>query len=277
MARIVKSTLIFEGPGHGWTESYFQNRNDNSLLAAIANLKILAEFRAPCLGNGFYVKGGRCAFVTDVAGNRVRGESDIFYQRFNGYAQEDGADADLAVLTVWKGTDATKRKNQYLRGIWDTVSADEGRYNATPEWKLRFNALVAKYLEFQYGWYSRAQGAVSYAVTNYTILPGTYPEITVAGNPWAAPEFNIPQQVVFRGINTKSALNGTQVVIPTAAGTCRLSKPLALGEFVAAGTMRKLTYSFQQCGGIRGERIVSRKVGAPLLESRGRLRNRTRV
>jgi hypothetical protein len=270
--------MILNGPGRGWTESYFQVRTDNSLVDAINQFKQVADQRTKLLGDGYNIQGYRAAFVTDDNLVKARGGSYVKLDTLPSTAgNEDGDFSDTAVLVMWKNLDSTRTKYTYLRGVWDSVVVGEGSFFDSADWKKNFNSFKGAITKGGYGWYGRQPNNTMIPLTSYTVDAGEVVTFTFPANTFLLADLFKPIPVSFQGINVNSRLNGQQVIVPTTLSTAQLKKPLAVGPYVSGGFMRKLTYEFVAITQGIGFRIVSRKTGTPLFVSRGRQRARSRT
>jgi hypothetical protein len=274
---VVKATLFFQQGSFGWTESFFWSVASNDLNAQMASLQIIAQKRAAILGTQAFVKAERVSFETDQDGLPVSGDSFLAYTRYLGQTFNGSDDADAAVLVTMRDVTAHRRRNMYLRGIWDDVNGAGGFYlPGITGWQSGFNNWAAAMLARQVGWMPStviARGAVA----NYTVDPVTgYVTVVCDGDPFAA-TVGKKQEVRFTGVNVRSPLNGMQLVTPFNATSCNLEKPLALLPYVGGGTVAVYGHSFNVVSTIDAQKIVTRRAGAPLLQSRGRRRPRVRA
>lgn len=277
MPRVLKATWIFEGPGRGFTESYFQQRDDNDLAAAAADMDEVSTLRQVIMGKQFLIRGYRISFVTNDAGQRVRGQSLSTLRNLLGNQAKPAENSDTALLFQWVDASGIKKKYTYLRGIWDSVGTNGGVYNKPPDWVNAIDAWEAKMIAKQFGWWGRTPSQTIYSVDGYTQQAGEQVLLTTTGTPFAGPFPGVKTPVAITGINTRSRLNGTQIVIPQSANSCLTAKPLSVGPFATAGTLRTLDYALVRFTQGEAIRIVSRKAGRPLFTSRGRAPARPRT
>lgn len=278
MAKILKGTIVYTGPGRGWTESYYQNRVDNNLVLASNQLREVCNSRVKLLGDGYRIQGWRVSFITNDAGERIRGGSyPIQEEIFPPGNNPDGDFSDTSILIEWKNLDATRLKNTYMRGVWDVEVIGEGAKAKGALYLQYFNDFKAKILQYQYGWYGRVPNTAQVGVLGYLSSATDVVTITMKANIFDAGTIGKPVLVNFTGINTKSRINGQQVVIPTSTTACELKKPLAVGPYVNGGFARVLGYEFVPISEGNMARVVSRKTGRPLFASRGRAPARPRT
>lgn len=274
---IVKATLFFETAAYGWTESFFWSILSNDLTPQMASLQVIAQKRAALLGSNSFIKAERVSFETDQDGNPVKGDSFLQYIRYNGSIVPTSDDQDTAVLVTMRNLVAARRRNMYLRGIWDDVNGAGGFYLPTiAGWQSAFNSWVAAMLGRAAGWMAVDQ-INRVGISGYTVDPDTgYVQVTLSA---AAPQIVAGglQEVRIRGVNTKSPINGMQLIRGIDSTHFWLEKPLALIAYQFGGEVIFYSSHFEQAVTIDGQKIVTRRAGAPLLQSRGRSRARTRA
>jgi hypothetical protein len=165
---------------------------------------------------------------------------------------------------------AARRRNMFLRGIWDDVNGAGGFYlPATAGWQSAFNNWAASMLARQAGWW-HANKQPGINLTTYECMQDTgFVKVTLAA---AIPGFvaNQVMQVRFQGVNAGSPLNGMHLVRVIDATHVWLEKPLALIAYQFGGKMFTYQRTFEAATTIDAQKIVTRRAGAPLLQSRGR-------
>jgi len=128
---IVKATLFFQTNSFGWTESFFWQILSNDLTPQMASLQVIAQKRAALLGAQSFVKAERVSFEFDGDGLPVTGDSFLQYNRYNGATVPQADDPDTGVLVTQRNLVAARRRNMFLRGIWDDVNGAGGFYLPT--------------------------------------------------------------------------------------------------------------------------------------------------
>jgi len=274
---IVKATLIFQTGSFGWTESFLWAVLSNDLNLQNASLQVIAQKRAALLGAQSFIKAQRVSFESDQDGNAVAGDSFLAYNRYNGAQTPTSDDPDTAVLVTMRNLVAQHRRNMFLRGIWDDVNGQGGFYlPSVAGWQSAFNSWAAAMLARQAGWWHNTKSAPK-VVSNYVMAsPSGYVTVTMELDAFGAGPY-VKQVVRFQGINVTSPINGTQLVTPISATECVLEKPLALLPYTGGGVMFTYTRSIDVASTIDAQKIVTRRAGAPLLQSRGRRRGRVRA
>lgn len=274
---IVKATLILQTGSFGWSESFFWQVASNDLNPQMASLQIIAQKRAALLGSQSYVKAERVSFEQNDAGQPVVGDSLLQYVRYNGSVVPGSDDPDTAVLVTMRNLVAARRRNMFLRGIWDDVNGAGGFYLPTVAgWQTAFNSWAAAMLGRQAGWMARTQ-VNRVAVSTYSMDPDTgYVQVTLAA---AAPQLvaNETQEVRIVGVNNKSPINGTQLIRGIDSTHFWLERPLALINYQFGGEVVFYSQAIEVATTIDAQKIVTRRAGAPLLQSHGRRKAKPRA
>lgn len=274
---VIKNTLVFQTNSFGWTESFLHQSSSRDLIAHNAALQVLAQKRAALLGSQSFIKAERVSVETDGDGLPVVGDSHLLYIRYNGGTVPGSDDPDTAVLVTMRNAEAARRRNMFLRGIWDDVNGAGGFYlEATAGWPSAFNNWRASMLAKQVGWWHSIKSA-PINLSTYVMDPDTgFVQVTLAA---PIPGFVADQvmQVRFQGVNGKSPLNGMQLIRVIDATHVWLEKPLALIAYQFGGKMFTYTRTFEAATTIDAQKIVTRRAGSPLLQSRGRRKGRAKA
>lgn len=275
---IIKATLMFQTNSFGWSESFFWNApGSEDLIPQGASLQVIAQKRAALLGAQSFVKAQRVSIEVNENNEPVVGDSFLEYFRYNGAAVPAADDPDTAVLVTMRNVTASRRRNMFLRGIWDDVNGLGGFYlPGTPGWQSAFDTWRAAMLARQVGWMSRTQVNVV-GISTYTMDPDTgFVQVTLNA---AAPQIvaGKVQSVRIRGVNVTSPLNGTQLIRGIDSTHFWIEKPLALVNYQFGGEVIFYTSALEVASTIGPQKIVTRRAGAPLLQSRGRRRAKPRA
>jgi len=274
---ICKATLFFQVNSFGWTESFFWSVPGNDLNPQMASLQVIAQKRAVLLGSQAFIKAERVSFEVNDAAQPVTGDSFLQYVRYNWASVPAADDPDTAVLVTMRNLVAERRRNMFLRGIYDDVNGQGGFYLPTVAgWQTAFNNWAAAMLARQAGWMARHKVNIV-PITGYTVDPDTgFVQVTLGA---AAPQLvaNETQQVRIRGVNVKSPLNGTQLIRAIDSTHFWLEKPLALIAYQFGGEVIFYSQAIEVATTIDAQKIVTRRAGAPLLQSRGRRRAKPRA
>lgn len=274
---VVKCTLALEAGARGWSESFLWQTTGNDLNLEATTAQVLAQKRAAMLGREAFVKAERVSFESDSDGNPVVGDSFLTYTRYNGASIPTADDPDTAVLITMRSPNATRRRNMFLRGIWDDVNGNGGFYlPGVAGWLTAFNSWRGAMLAKRVGWWhSNAQPAVP--ITGYTCDQDTgFVLVTLAA---AHPSFvaNKVEMARIKGVNAGSPMNGAQLIRWQTSTTFWLEKPLALIAYQFGGSLVTYQRTFEEASSIDAQKIVTRRAGSPLLESVGRRKARRRA
>lgn len=276
MPTIFKGTMIFSGPQHGWTESWWTSQPTNSYSFVSDLLDGLIRARAPLLGN-----------QATIIGKRVSRE-DLLNEGFSEYVLVtnqnqspscDSDEPDACVVAHAYDDTFSRKKAVFLRGIPDSIDIQFGKLVTDPcDWGKAF-ATYAKKITAGWGWMGRAPGPVPRAnLTGYVTSGQNQLTFTLDAPLFAAEPVGKKIKVTFGSINkpAKSVLNGQQVVFVLSPTTCQTVFPTAALPYVNGGHCLYEPPQFNAANSMNYSRIGTRRVGAPLLASRGRLRARGR-
>lgn len=273
---VIKATFVFESRTYGWSESFLFSQASEDLTLTMPGIQIIAQKRAALCGEQTFIKAERLSIETDADGNPRPGDSYLNYVRYQGKVGEDSADEDLGVLVTMRNLVAQRRRNMFLRGIPDGLEDKGGVLDlAYSDWLSRWNSYQAAMLAKGAGWWS-GDKSVGYPLAGYTFDPATgWTQVELATAAFVGP-FGTTQEARFKGVNGQSALNGRHLVRSIDSTHCWIEKPLALKDWQFGGTMFLYGRHFEQAFTIDPQKIVTRRAGAPLLQSRGRQRAQIR-
>lgn len=262
-----KVTLFFEGFQKGWTESYYLS-NDDTHDQVMTQAKGLAQTRAKLLGKECSIKAVR------VSTEGVNHDAMLRYVRYPGDNQEASAQPDVALMVRCENATHTKWRNMYLRGVWDRIETDHGKYvgRAIAAWTNAYSGFVERLREDGYGWVTTNVADTVKVTSVARDASGEKLVYTLAVAKFLEDEVNKEKkfQVRFSGINTRSTANGLKVVIPTEPTKCITAAPLAAATYRSGGKATFYTTAFIDISTVEDAKIVTREAGAPLLESVGR-------
>lgn len=280
----MKATFVFGTNTFGWTESFLFQNPDLNLVLAMPSVQIIAQKRAALLGAQSFMKAQRLSVESDETGNPRVGDSYLLYQYYpgvqtkneDGSFKEESADEDLAVLITIRNLVAQRRRNMFLRGIPDGVEDKGGQIDfGFSDWLTRLQAWTSVMLAKQVGWWAADKDA-GHNLTGYTFDGGTgWTRVTLADNAFSAP-FGKLFEARFTGVNGQSALNGRHLVRSISATECWVEKPLALKDWLFGGVMFLYSRHLEVASTMNAQKIVTRRAGAPLLQSRGRRKASTK-
>lgn len=283
MPSLIKATFVFQSTEHGWTESFFFTQSDSNLFSARAALLPLQAARIGLLALPANLKAVRVSTELDNTGKKVNNEAYLDYVNKGGTfpGSTGAAEYSVALQVIWRDSLSRYKKFVFLRGVPDPLETNGGVYiDSLTGWTTAFNKWSDALTTLKAQWMSLSLSGKPVAVTNYTCDPdSSVVNVTVAADTWTIDDLDSIIKVRFKGINagTPSRLNGYQLVTVTGLNTCELVKPLAISSFVKAGTMQLYTMIQPTVFKVDGQKIVTRKVGAPLLISRGRRRATSRT
>lgn len=263
-----KATFVFEQGARGWTESYHLQSSDLNYANAIERVNKVAEKRAALLGREAFIKGYR------ISRQDEKNEGYLEYKRFDGNKDQDCAQPDVAILCTAYDSIAARKKNIYLRGLWDAWEEKGGIL--TREDKLfqkAFNEWV-KVLTANneaFGWWG-VIGRTRANVSGMTSDDEDRVTFTFAGDVFAPNLIGTKQRVRFTGINGRSGINGEHVVEVIGVRSCITAVPTRSVTYRFGGRVTFNAYGFIAIRSVGVQKVTSRDSGAPLLESRGRQR-----
>lgn len=275
---IVKGTLVFQTNSFGWSESFlWDGGSEFNLNVHQQSLQIIAPKRAALLGAQSFIKAERVSLETNQLGVPVVGDSVLQYARYNGASVPSSDEPDVACLVTFRNLIANKRRNMFLRGIWDDVDASGGFYlPSIAGWQTAFNAWASAMLARGAGWWSYTKSA-PFPVDTYVVNQTTgYVTITVLGDAFGPGPYD-KIRVRLQGVNVKSAVNGQWVGTPVSESAIILEKPMALLPYTGGGSLFTYTRAFEAAASMDAQKIVIRRAGSPLLQSRGRRKARART
>lgn len=280
MPFVMKWTLILENKARGWTESHYRDSPDGNLWNEIDPMYTYAQARAGLLGQGAFVKGLRPSIEVTDTGAAVAGDSTSSLVHISGNGQQPIENEDDALLVTWHNQTGSRRKQQYLRGIWQSITDPNGNFfPAAPGFTSAFTTWYNAVLAAKIGWLSRTPSQKA-NVTNYTQTTDFRVSFTFASDLFTGPQVSGNQilQIGMRGLNVKSKLNGTILVQVNTARSATTVKPIAVFPYTTGGVGTNFTRAIVLPGtslpggrqSLIAMRIVERRPGAPLFESRGR-------
>lgn len=271
----VKCTLVFEMRQKGWTESWYKYFGDGlSLNLAFGSALALSDWRFPLLGAQGRIKAIR---LSDEA---VKNDALLRYVDIKPPGHWPNCDEPDASVLVRCADAAYKRyKHVYLRGLWDDVDIEGGRLVAAGpgDYDLKLGAYCQHLKEAQWGWMGINKAAkVKANITGYTSDDEGRVVFTLDSQVFDALQVKTRQVVRISGLNNPygSPLNGDVVVYVTAQAACYTVDPRGVLPFRSNGVMTRNPKEFIQVQNADVQKICTRRVGPPLLESVGRQKAR---
>lgn len=298
MAFLIKQTLVFDGPRHGWTETLYFERPTGDVQAAIDFTSDYRNKRRPLLGAQCFLSGQRTLVVQDNAGNPItrQGLVNDFGTTLPGTQAQDAEDTGTSLLVTWADADSRLKKNLFMGGAWAAIFPQANTYKAVGGWQGFFNAWRDYCITKHFGWRHRVVQKTA-TITGYVVDPVTgIVTYTLRSGASILADFGARRTVGVEFFNRANPLDGVQVVVPIGevapvlpatdwTTTVKSAKPRPAAAFTTPGEMRLFTSSFidvgapgatQQTGSINPIRPSGRKRGRPLFVSPGRQRNRVR-
>jgi len=280
------ATMFFTGEGVGWSESHSLELEQAFIDhdAAMVQLRDLANRRALLLGRQCYISGLRVS-ARGVTGDSVPEEVNLRASKLakdfglQGGLVPDCTQPDVALLVRFGAFLPGRQKNLYMRGIWDQIEEEGGKYTSN----IFFDALIKNYLEpltdaaSPWGWWGRQGERAEFRVMGYSSTPEATVTVNLGEDAFTEQEIGKRHVVRFSGVNVKSPLNGQQVVVPTGPRTIELAKPLGLAAFHTKGRMYRNTNGHISYRRFTIRKIVTRETGAPFFRSAGRQPARPRA
>lgn len=268
---IIKVTFFFEACPKGWTESWWVDRPDANLRNAYAQSLDVAGKRANLLGEGAVLKAIR------VSSESLNNDSYLIYVNLtpNPIGTDefapDLADLDIAVLTVAHGDDYRKRKHTFLRGFWDSIEVNGGKFDGPNKaaWVMRFNNWATALKTAEYGWIG-TESRLTSDLTGYTVDAQNRVVFTLKDDLFLAPDFGEKTNIRIGFLPCNNSLNGVHVVTITSANSVTTYKPTPAIPYTTGGKFTISEYGFIELEEMGPQKIVPRKSGAPLLVTPGR-------
>jgi len=276
---VIRASYIIDCPGHGARETWFFTQTSNDLTQAINTWAATTESRRLLLGAEAQLKALELSIETDTNGTPVLGDSVIQYVYLQGFQSEPLADPQLALLFKNQTADRTKRRNSYLRCIWDSIEVNGGKY-IVPQgstWQTKLNNWKAKMLAIPIGYLQGTRGP-RVGLTGYTTPADGHSVLTFASGIFTSLPVGTKTSIRISTARQPSQLTGKQVVQVLSSTTCQLVNATALLPFTGVGWTGSLyAYQFIVTPFMDDQKVVERHIGRPLLESPGRRKGRARV
>lgn len=278
----LKITLFFQGEGKGWTESYWRPGPGGDHEAQIGPTLGLARLRAQLLGKECHIKAYRIS--TEGTGpDALLKYIDIRHELPVGQAGAPvgkiptAAQPDVALLLRCSNLGRTKHKFIYLRGIWDMVEDEHGKYKPTVAWTNAMTSFINNLEGNDWGWFGVTAKTKSRLVS---ATRDAKDQVTFVFTDDLIPDGMVGKRTRVRisGVNNgKSALNRTHVVEVVDRKTVKTEFTTACPNIVIGGFGAHQVYDYIDIKHADDQKIVTRECGAPLLESPGRAKARNRA
>lgn len=277
----LKITLFFEGRGRGWTESYWRPGAGGDHEAQEEATMSLTTARAQLLGRECWIKAYRIS--TEGTGpDALLKYVDIRHKaKANTPLGEAGlaptaAQPDVGLLVRCSNIGRTKHKFIFLRGIWDLVENEHGKYTPTVEWKAAFAKYANILHDSDFGWFG-VQSKIKSRLLSAVRDPQDRVTFTFADDMVALDQVGKRARVRISGVNNgTSSLNRTHVVEVVSRKVLKTEYTTAVGENVVGGFGATQVLDYIDIKHVDDQKIITREAGAPLLESVGRRKARQR-
>lgn len=276
---IHKVTWFYDGKEHGWTESLW--------TVATGSHNDTLKFARFLLGRRVQLLGIECrAKAVRVSTEGVGPDALLVYVDFTprfglesgGKVRTEPADfPDAAVQIRCQGPLDASHKMIFLRGIWDAVDVNNGVYlPGYKDWADRMGNYLLE-LKNGWGWIGVTGKSPKVPLVGYTVGANGLVHITFGDPLFPVLPVGTRARIRIAQVNGRSALNGQQLVSITSTTTCTTLTPIGVGPYYFGGYGTYATFGYIPITACEDQKIVERKVGAPLLESRGRQRARPRA
>jgi hypothetical protein len=265
-------TYIFDLPGHGFTESWWvtdsrtnlDELRDTAMTVARARMGLASE---QCTLQAIRISNG--------AEDGKIGKT--YYEPLGGVAGKGGMASNVAINCQFGTQNNDYQKLVQIRGAWDEWEVTGGALDkGNPQLRSAFGTYVAAIQQARYGWRSIVSRQ-TFDITNYEVVDGSYVVLQLAQVTTPLGAVGNRRVARISKLNTKSVLNGEQVIRVSGLNTVTLEKPTAAGPFVAPGQLIVPSYGYRVSANGSLQRLGKRQAGAPLLRSPGRRSARARV
>jgi len=170
---LFKYTLIFEGQGHGFSETFYFERSTADMEAAWTFVQDYPEKRRPLLGREHYIKAQRLAYVRDDAGVAVKRITKVKKEFMQGTQAQPSEDTNTSLQVLCTNSAGNRKKLTFLGGPWNAIFPFGDSYNPDAgSWKTFFNAWGASLKAHGFGWLHATPGQQK-QILNYTFNPDT--------------------------------------------------------------------------------------------------------
>lgn len=263
----IRATLFFSQKGYGWTETGWFDGASTDLNTYFGKIDALAQKRIKLCGNNTflpYLRWSQEGVFRDVA---------LWAYPGSGLQGGTGKDSDApttALLLNLRNSTATRRKNVYLRGVWDEGVIAGGVYSPTPAYVALMNDYIAQLVADGWGWLG-VNTTTLQNISGVTQQPSGLVQLTFAGNLFPGP-FPAQFTVNISGVQGAAQVNGVQRVIASSATICETKNRISIFPWTAGGRGRLNTQDLITIAGGTVRRVVERKAGRPSYLSRGRRR-----
>lgn len=278
---LLKTTWIMQIQRHSFSESWYRNAGTPNPVTELVAAKQYAVARAAILGYGSYIYAIRISNTEDR-----RQKAYLEYVNYPGNQElvsagvplHPSAASNVALNMEFQNADFTQEKLIQLRGIWDEVETQGGSWNfLDPIYVPLIQAYGAKVVQLMYGW--RYTSTVQkFGITNWATQGDGRILFAFSGQLFTLDQANSHAHVPCRITNATASpnLNGPLTLVAMSQTTALSLKPIAAFPYGDGAFCSRSVLSFAQSINGRVQRIGKRQAGAPLLQSVGRGKVRTR-
>lgn len=273
---LFKVTWVFEGAGRGWTESLHLQPSGDLHTGVEGPATKLAEVRAQLLGTEAFIKAIR------ISKEGTGPDAHLIYKRFRAKRIAVGqgaidtttqaAQPDVGILMRCSNETKSRHKHTFLRGIPDRIENQHGVYTPDAFFRDFMAAYIDRLILDQWGWYgvNTLTQKKKIPLVNYEVNAKGLVTFTFRDDIFPNTVFNKRTKVRISGVNRKSSANGVHIVNVQDSKVCQTIHPLGVGPYYFGGVGAWSENEFHRIFSAVDQKVVTRKAGAPLLESVGR-------
>ncbi len=284
MPYLFSHTLVFEGSGHGFSETMWFEMPTSSLALAYANIADIKVKRAALLGAQHYVKGERVALRRTDGGVKVTRRTKVHKGYYPGNGAQASEDSNTSLQVLMTTGDEAHKKLTFMGGPYAAIFPQADSFAPAGAFTTNFNAWVALLKSQKMGWLASVV-AEEKPVTGYVFDPDTgHTTYSFGGGGFTWDVLHKPKKISIEFPLSRSPLDGVQIVVPDSATVAVTAKPRPAKPYTIDGIARRYDYIFVglgpvgdgSAGSVVPQNPVSRKRGRPLLVSVGRSPNQAR-
>jgi hypothetical protein len=276
----IRSTMNCKTNSYGFKETWFSQYNSNDLSAPFNYLyTVLAPKKNQIMGDQSSIVSCEVSVELDngTPPQPVLGDSMLKDGPAGSALQADSADPDVALLLRCSNSTRQRRRNVFVRGIWDSIEIQGGRFSpgsATGAWQTYWNAYIAALqgmgdVGIQGAGWLRTDKNIITAINTYknpvvsAIQDANgFVDITFMNNMTWPNGLNQRNKVRINTARVKSSLSGSLIVVPSSATLCKTAFPVAIfTQPTTAWYGYTVSVSFQTITFYDPERITVRRAG----------------
>jgi hypothetical protein len=265
----IRVNFFFQQQGYGWTDTQWTQGTDTDIRAYFAKANALAAKRIACSGAQTFLTAVRISaegIFRDATGTFYPGDG------LQGTATQISDAPATALLIGMKDVTATKARNVFLRGVWDSCVDEGGKFIPTAAYTAKLNAYFAELTQQNWGWLGATSRNVANVMTA-TQDPSGVVLVSVNADLFVAP-FPVLGSVRISGVLGATQLNGQQIISGSAARNFSTRRRISIFPYTTGGKVTFNTKAFIPVLVCATKRIVERKPGRPSYLSAGRRKAR---